>query len=185
MCKKQKLASLRLKPKTLSVLDWRDNQLHHDTSCLNCFYFILPFFQLIFFCYVLISLVPVLAFILGAIGKLQTADHILRMRSQILSTPSVWAAHVSYLLHHYQVQATKLCQGSPHSISPSGSKPQHPVAQALSIHSAHDCDHKVIHQQFNMYNHCQSAHEWRFSYRPMPKMTSVKKEVKNGGGCDP
>ena len=143
-------------------------------------------YQLIFFCYVSIGILSSCPFILGAIGKLQTANHVLRMRSQIPSTPSVWAAHVSSLFCiTARSKLPKLWQGSPHSISPSGSKPQHPVAKPLSIHSAHDCDHKVIHQQFNMYNHCQSAHEWRFSYRPMPKMTSVKKEVKNGGGCDP
>ena len=28
---KQRLASPGLEPETFSVLDWRDNQLHHDT----------------------------------------------------------------------------------------------------------------------------------------------------------
>ena len=134
-------------------------------------------YQLIFFCYVSIGILSSCPFILGAIGKLQTANHVLRMRSQIPSTPSVWAAHVSSLFCiTARSKLPKLWQGSPHSISPSGSKPQHPVAKPLSIHSAHDCDHKVIHQQFNMYNHCQKCPRMAFSYRPMPKMTSVKKE---------
>ena len=31
MWQKKKLASPGLEPETFSVLDWRDNQLHHDT----------------------------------------------------------------------------------------------------------------------------------------------------------
>ena len=29
------MASPGLEPETFSVLDWRDNQLHHDTVCEN------------------------------------------------------------------------------------------------------------------------------------------------------
>jgi hypothetical protein len=104
---------------------------------------------------------------LEAIGKQQTANHILRMRSQIPSTPSVWVAHVSSLLHLYQVQAIKLWPMAGKAVpilfllvAPNLSiQWQRPP---FSIHSAHDCDHRVIHQQFNMHNHSPSAHEWLF-----------------------
>ena len=40
---KIKLASPGLEPETFSVLDWRDNQLHHDTRCSQMAIFIIIF----------------------------------------------------------------------------------------------------------------------------------------------
>ena len=107
-CKKQKLASLGLKAKTFSVLDWRDNQLHHDTSCLNCFCFILPFFVSVFLllCIDILSSCPSFH-IRGHRKATNCRSHLTHEISDSQHTLRMGRTRVLSLLHHCQVQATK------------------------------------------------------------------------------